>query len=77
MSFTHPLARNAKVWPTSGVYGQSRRLLVIVTTLDLDPESKKHKTEKVGRLSDAAKEWLSFNQNEADDFIMINRAKDW
>ena len=77
MTFKHPLARHAMVWPTAGVKGKPRRVLVIITTLELDAEHKKYKGDKVEVLSTAAKEWLDANPSEAVDFLLMNRAKEW
>ena len=77
MTFSHPLARGAKVWTGSALDGSTQRLLVVVTTLELDRESKKFKQDKVERLSDAVSEWLNTNTREADAFLLMNRFKDW
>ena len=75
--FTHPLARAAKVWVTGNPRDGGQTILVIVTTLKLDPTAKGFKPDKVDTLSSAAAEWLSFHQNEASAFLLVNRAKDW
>jgi hypothetical protein len=74
MPFTHPLARAARAWP-----GPHRKLrtLVIVTTLVLDPKSKRYKKGLVERLTVAADEYLVANPKEASGFILINRMRDW
>ena len=77
MNFTHPLARAAQVWPSMASTGQAQNLLVIVTTLELNPDSKRYKKDKVDRLSEAAVEWLSFHQDKAEGYILINRLRDW
>jgi hypothetical protein len=76
MEFSHPLARGAKVWPGTFINGKTRRMLVIVTTIELAPMSKRYKEKMVKRLSDAAKEYLD-DSNEADGFILVNRLRDW
>ena len=53
MSFAHPLARKAKVWPLRSQDGSERRVLVVITTLVLDPKSENYKKKLVDRLSDA------------------------
>ena len=75
--FKHPLARDAKVWTTGGNAGSSSRLLVIITTLELDSAHKSYKADKVGRLSDAAREWVKDHALEANDFVLISRPRDW
>jgi hypothetical protein len=76
MAFTHPLARGAKVWPAVLVDGKTQRLLVIVTTIELDPDSKRYHEEMVERLSLAAQDYLD-DSSEADGFILMNRLRDW
>ncbi|MCW6511349.1 hypothetical protein [Lichenifustis flavocetrariae] len=76
-AFSHPLARKAKVWSSVAAGKKSHGVLVIVTTLALDPKSKKFKAEKVERLSTVATEWLSFNQDKASEFVLVNRTRDW
>ncbi|MDX7952724.1 hypothetical protein P7D22_16270 [Lichenihabitans sp. Uapishka_5] len=77
-TFKHPLARDAKVWTTGGGQdGTTRRLLVVITTLELDETHKGFKADKVARLSDAARDWLKTQATEADDFVLINRPRDW
>ncbi len=77
MTFKHPLARDAKVWVTGGAKGKARRVLVVVTTLELDKDHKKFDAEKVERLSGAAREWVDENAAEAADFLLMNRPRDW
>jgi hypothetical protein len=77
MKFTHPLARDAKIWTASAQDGSARRVLAIVTTLALDPESKRYKKDKVERLSADAKDFVSAHPAEADAFLLMNRVKDW
>ena len=75
--FKHPLARDAKVWTTGGNAGSTSRLLVIITTLELDSGHKSFKADKVGRLSDAARDWIKANAVAASDFVLISRPRDW
>ena len=77
MAFSHPLARGAKAWPATTQLGAAPRLLVIVTTLALDPKSKRYKKKLVDGLSTAANEYLAANPEEASGFILINRMRDW
>ena len=55
-AFDHPLARAARIWPLGNASSDARSVLVVVTTLELDPERKRHKAEMVARLSAAAAE---------------------
>ena len=75
--FKHPLARDAKVWTTGGSAGSTTRLLVIITTLELDSGHKSYKGDKVGRLSEAARDWIKNHALEANDFVLISRPRDW
>ncbi len=77
MMFTHPLARNAKVWPLGRLGESGQLVLVVVTTLKLDPKSKGFKADMVETLSTAAAEWVSYHQDRASSFMLVNRAKDW
>lgn len=77
MVFTHPLARTAHVGTTAGLKGKVRRILVIITGLQLDKEHKKYKQDSVKRLSDAAQSWLEKHPGEAGDFMLMNRPKKW
>jgi hypothetical protein len=54
--FIHPLARAARVWHAEGHDGSEQRILVIVTTMELDPKHKCFKKKLVEKLSHAAKE---------------------
>lgn len=76
-AFKHPLARDAKIWQTGGLNGKSIRVLVVITTLELDQGHKRFKAEKVGRLSDIAKEWVGQNETSVDDFMLVSRPRDW
>jgi hypothetical protein len=76
MKFTHPLARAAKAW--DGLQNDKvQRTLVIITTLSLDPKSKRYKKKLVDRLAIAAQEYLAANPKEASGFVLINRRRDW
>lgn len=75
--FSHPLARDAKIWDTGGFNGSPGRMLVIITTLELEKSHKSFKADKVARLTGAAREWLQEHALEATDFVLINRPRDW
>ena len=75
--FSHPLARDAKVWRTAGFEGEVRPLLVVITTLELDPNHKKFRAEKVDHLRGAAKQWLGAHPDVANDVLLMNRPKTW
>lgn len=76
MSFSHPLAKKAKIWPMQSRDGSERRVLVVVTTLVLDPDNEKYKQKLVDRLSDEARAYIA-EQDGVTDFVLINRLKEW
>jgi hypothetical protein len=76
MAFSHPLARGAKVWTAKAHDGGEQRVLVIVTTIPLDPGEKGFKRSLVERLSRAARDYLA-DSNDAASFMLIPRLRDW
>jgi hypothetical protein len=76
MEFSHPLARGAKVWPLKNRDGAEQHLLVILTTLVLDPEIERYRPKTVDRLSRAAHEFIAESPDLAG-FSLINRFRDW
>ncbi len=76
MAFSHPLARGAKVWTAKAQDGAEQRVLVIVTTIPLEPDDKGYKKSLVERLSRAAHDYLA-DSNEASSFLLISRLRDW
>jgi hypothetical protein len=76
MTFSHPLARAAKVWQAKTHDGGEQRLLVIVTTIPLDEKNKQYKKGLVERLSHAAQKYLT-DSSAANGFVLINRLRDW
>ena len=77
MTFHHPDARDAKVWLTGGIKGKAKRLLVVITGLELDQNEKKYDSKKVQALADAAKAWIEAHQGEATDYLLMTRPKMW
>ncbi len=77
MKFAHPLARAARVWPVTTKEDRVEPILVVVTTLALDPANKRFKKHLVNRLSEAAQEHLSTNPQLASGFVLMNRLRDW
>ena len=77
MTFHHPDARDAKVWLTGGVKGKAKRLLVVVTGLELDVEHKKHDARKIKDLKEAAQAWVEDHPAEATDYLLMTRPKMW
>ena len=76
MAFSHPLARAAKVWTAKTHEGAEQRVLVIVTTIPLEPGDKGYKKSLVERLSRAARDYLA-DSNEAPSFLLMSRLRDW
>ena len=76
MTFNHPLARGAKVWPAKAHDGSEQNMLVIITTINLDPKSKQYKKGLVERLTNAAQKYLA-EHSVANGFVLINRMRDW
>lgn len=75
MKFEHPLARSAKAWPAYPRDGESKPYLVVVTTLTLDPDSKKYKTELVEQLKGAVNKFLTEQPDKAVGFVLMNKPK--
>jgi hypothetical protein len=76
MAFSHPLARAAKVWTAKAHDGGEQRVLVIITTIPLEPNDKGYKRSLVERLSRAARDYLA-DSNEAPSFMLASRMRDW
>lgn len=76
MKFSHPLARSAKVWPAYLTAGSVHKILVVVTTLELDPDDKKFKPDHVERLSAASRTFLADHPGKADGFVLVHKSKD-
>ena len=51
-------------------------MLIIVTTIELDPVSKRYKKNLVERLSHAAQEYLA-DSAMASGFVLVNRFRNW
>jgi hypothetical protein len=76
MEFSNPLARGAKICPLKNRDGAEQHLLVILTTLVLDPKSERYRPKMVDRLSRAAEEFIGESPDLAG-FALINRFRDW
>jgi hypothetical protein len=76
MTFSHPLARGAKVWTARGPDGSEQSVLVIITTIPLEPHEKGYKKSLVERLSRAAQDHLA-DSKEAASFLLMSRMRDW
>ena len=64
------------MWTAKAHDGGEQRVLVIVTTIALDPGEKGYKKSLVERLSRAARDHLA-DSNEAASFMLMNRMRDW
>lgn len=76
MSFSHPLARGAKVWTAKSGDDKEQRVLVVVTTISLDLHHKGYKKGLVDKLSRAAREHIAASK-DAEAFMLVNRLRDW
>jgi hypothetical protein len=76
MAFSHPLARGAKVWTAKTDDGGEQKILVIITTIPLEPHDKGYKKSLVERLSRAARDYLA-DSKEAASFLLMSRMRDW
>jgi len=76
MTFAHPLARAAKVWTARGADDAEQRILVVVTTIPLEPGHKGYKKALVEKLSRAARDHIA-DAKDAGSFVLINRLRDW
>lgn len=74
MNFSHPLARAARVWQAN--VGGPRKVLIVVTTLELDPHREGYKKKLVEGLSSAVDEFVVAS-DDLDGYCLINRPREW
>ena len=74
MTFSHPLARAAHVWQAN--VGGPKKILIVVTTLELDPRHKRFKRQLVDGLSSAADEFVAAS-DDVDGYCLVNRVREW
>jgi len=74
--FKHPLARRAKVWAAKTREGAQQNLLIVVTTLELDPEREAFSQKHFDRLAKAAEEFVAATP-DLQGYALVNRGKDW
>ena len=74
--FKHPLARKAKVWTSKSREGADQRLLIVVTTLDLNPSDKRYQEKQVERLKGAIEDYIAAAP-ELAGYALVNRPKEW
>jgi hypothetical protein len=73
--FAHPLARASRVYRAEALDGSEQSVLVIVTTIELDPKHHRYDDRLIERLSRAARAYLVLS-SEATAFVLINPPKD-
>ncbi|HZZ62045.1 MAG TPA: hypothetical protein VFE63_12885 [Roseiarcus sp.] len=64
------------MWTARGKDDSEQSVLVIVTTVKLDPAEKGFKKSLVEKLSRAARNHLE-ESKEAESFLLVNRLRDW
>lgn len=64
------------MWTARGKDDSEQSVLVIVTTVKLDPAEKGYKKSLVEKLSHAARTHLD-ESKEAESFVLISRLRDW
>jgi len=64
------------VWTAKAQDGSEQRVLVIVTSIPLEPNDKGYKRSLVERLSRAAHDYLA-DSKEAASFVLLSRLRDW
>ncbi len=74
--FKHPLARKAIVAAAHPRKGGEQKMLLIVTTLVLDPKGDGFNAKNVERLHDAAKSYLA-EEAGLSGYLIVDRPKDW
>ena len=74
--FVHPLVRSAKVFAAQSLDGKEHQVLVIVTTLALDPASSRYKAGLVEKLTAAARNYVEVSDH-VTAFVLMNRVNDW
>ncbi|MDE3174941.1 MAG: hypothetical protein KGM15_02395 [Pseudomonadota bacterium] len=76
MVFKHPLARKATLTTAHLRKGVEKKVLLVVTTLELDPQGKGYSAKNVERLHDAARAHLA-QAPELAGYVIVDRPKDW
>ncbi len=64
------------MWTAKAPDGAEQRVLVIVTTIPLEPSEKGYKKSLVDRLSRAAQDYLA-DSKDAASFMLMSRLRDW
>jgi len=74
--FEHPLARKAKIWKAKMRDGAELDLLIVVTTLELDPAAHGYVKKHVERLTNEIEAYVAATPNLAG-YALVDRPKDW
>ncbi len=72
MGFKHPLARLAAIRRMVGRDGSDQNVLVVATTLELDPHHERFKKDKVSHLGEAAMEYLTEHPEKAAGYVLVH-----
>ena len=75
-AFKHPLARKATIATAHPRKGGEQKMLLIVTTLELDPGGKGFNAKNVERLHNAAKAQVA-EEPGLSGYLIVDRPKDW
>src|SRR5271166_2856839 len=70
MTFSHPLARSAKVFTAHCLDGAEEKILAVATTLELDPKGEHYKKRFVEKLSAAALDYVR-KSDHVTAFVLI------
>lgn len=76
VTFNHPASRGAKVWEAKLKTGETRKLLIVMTNAELNPEKKRYNGAVLGSLTAAIEEYLQEN-GDIDGHVLANRLRDW
>ncbi len=75
MDFAHPLARQSRVRRMVTRDGNAQNVLVVATTLELNPDHKRFKKDKVSHLGEAAMEYISEHPEKAAGYVLVQFPK--
>lgn len=74
--FKHPLARNATLAKLHPRDGDETSVLVVVTTLTLEPDAKGYSAKNIARLHEAARAFVAQTEG-VTAYALVNRPKEW
>ncbi|HEY1780450.1 MAG TPA: hypothetical protein VGG79_08460 [Roseiarcus sp.] len=64
------------MWSAKAPDGAEQRVLVIITTIPLEPGDKGYKKSLVDRLSRSAQDYLA-DSKDAGSYMLMSRLRDW